>query len=404
MRRYLRPALLIIIAAFGVLWYSLYGDVKAGQRHDHGWDYKLTVQYKKRFGTTLDQSERDAIRQDYADFREKLDSLVEKYLGEYGIHTQHDYEMVCEVSLMGTDSEYYEEAVKNYGVDNLQALYEKCVLGFPYNHPLRSQEDKAQVYQGAMIPFKNLENLDVDELYEQEQRYEDWRYRLVPESVPRMKECTASGELSTMDAFYLPDVEMGEPFGRWFMFVLIVCAALAVPFLTRNRVTGVQGEQFASKIGKAILFRQLGAVLLLTVLVNVIVWSVFCGILFNGNYGLAPLLDCPIDVGRTWDAHWFDMTFLQYILRLIVIDSLIPSMVLTCVLFLITCFCKNYLTAAAAAIPAYWLVGEWFSMLQFYPMRRPRLAFPLLFSATILLVGVATALILRWIRKRDYMI
>ena len=47
MRRYLRPALLIIIAAFGVLWYSLYGDVKVGQRHDHGWCYKLTVQYKE---------------------------------------------------------------------------------------------------------------------------------------------------------------------------------------------------------------------------------------------------------------------------------------------------------------------------------------------------------------------
>ena len=103
MRRYLRPALLIIIAAFGVLWYSLYGDVKAGQRHDHGWDYKLTVQYKERFGTTLDQSERDAIRQDYADFRQELDSVVEKYLGEYGIHSQRDYEMVCEAGLMGTD-------------------------------------------------------------------------------------------------------------------------------------------------------------------------------------------------------------------------------------------------------------------------------------------------------------
>ena len=79
-------------------------------------------------------------------------------------------------------------------------------------------------------------------------------------------------------------------------------------------------------------------------------------------------------------------------------------MVLTCVLFLITCFCKNYLTAAAAAIPAYWLIGEWFSMLQFYPMRRPRLAFPLLFSATLLVVGMATALVLRWISKRDYVI
>ena len=109
MRRYLRPALLIIIAAFGVLWYSLYGDVKVGQRHDHGWCYKLTVQYKEHFGTTLDRSERDAIRQDYADFRQKLDSVVEKYLGEYGIHSQRDYEMVCEAGLMGTDSEYYEE-------------------------------------------------------------------------------------------------------------------------------------------------------------------------------------------------------------------------------------------------------------------------------------------------------
>lgn len=404
MRRYLRPALLIIIAAFGVLWYVLYGDIKEGQRYDHGWYYKLTVEYKQRFGATLDQSERDAIRQDYADFRQELDSVVEKYLGEYGIHTQHDYEMVCDVGQLGSDSPYYEEAVDQFGLDDLQKLYEKCAWGIPYNHPLRSLEHKAQAYAEAINTFNHLEKLDVDELYEESQQYEDWRYRLVPESVPRMKECTASGELSTMYAFYLPDAGMGEPFGRWMIFVFISCAALVVPFLTRNRVTGVQGQQFASKIGRAILFRQLGAVLLVTVLLNVIVWSVFCGILLTGSYGLAPLLDCPIDVGQTWDAHWFDMTFLQYILRMIVVNSMIPSMVLTCVLFLITCFCKNYLTAAAAAIPAYWLVGQWFSMLDFYPMRRPRLAFPLLFSATILLAGVATALVLRWIRKRDYMV
>ena len=404
MRRYLRPALLIIIAAFGVLWYSLYGDVKVGQRHDHGWCYKLTVQYKERFGKTLDRSERDAIRQDYAEFRQELDCVVEKYLGEYGIHSQRDYEMVCEAGLMGTDSEYYEEAVRKYGLDDLVKLYEKCAFGFPYNHPLRSLEYKEQVYKGAMITFDFLENLDVDKYYEQERQYEDWRYRPVPESVPRMKECTASGELSTMRAFYMPDVEIGETFGRWMMFVWIVCAALAVPFLTRNRVSCVQGQQFASKIGKAILFRQLGAVLLLAVLVNVIIWSVFCGLLFNGSYGLAPLLDCPIDVGRTWDAHWYDMTFLQYILRMIVINSMIPSMVLTCALFLTTCFCKNYLTAAAAAIPTYWLIDQWFSILDFYPMFRPRLAFPLLFSATLLVVSVATALILQWIRKRDYVI
>ena len=166
----------------------------------------------------------------------------------------------------------------------------------------------------------------------------------------------------------------------------------------------MQGQQFASKIGRGILYRLLGAVLLLTVVVNVIVWSVFCGILFNGNYGLAPLLDCPIDVGRTWNAHWYDMSFLQYILRMIVINSMIPSMVLTCALFLITCFCKNFLTAMASAIPTYWLVSEWFNILDFYPMFRPRLAFPLLFSATLLVVGVATALVLRWIRKRDYVV
>lgn len=389
-RRYLRPITLIIVSVFALFWYVLYGDINRSNTSNYSCPYNLSLEYKQRFGNTIDRSELEEIKKDYADIIEELDALYDEYVGGYGVHSKADYDLIFTAITDGKDSKEYGAAVEKWGEENLKKIYDVCHDVY-WKDPINILEFKQQGIRGVIEHFELLDSVDIDSLYESKAARD------------RLKEYRASGEVSLLQTTFSADSYFEEQFKYWALFIYIICALITVPVLVGNRVTNVQSMQFASKRGRAILKNQLAAAMAITVFVNLAVDAFFCGVAFFAKYNTRHLLDCSLNTGAIKTATWFSMTFGQYVL-IILCRTLLMSLALTCLLFIMSYFFNNYVGVMAISIPCVALMHIYSGSIEInlYIIHSP-VIYPLTLLIPIATAAAVTIIVMRRIRQTDYL-
>ena len=118
-RRILRPVIFILIAVVSILWYLTFMRYcNAYLSLNDGIPYAAAKEYLQRFGTTIDADEIEEIKRDQKAAKAALDSLIEQYMGGYGIHTMEEYENYSETysdTFQNKKSEDYKNAISKWG-------------------------------------------------------------------------------------------------------------------------------------------------------------------------------------------------------------------------------------------------------------------------------------------------
>lgn len=344
-RRYLRPLTLAVVGLLMMFWVILYhsGFERPSYRH---WGL-LSVEYQQRFGDTIDREELELIKQELNDLHAELDGLIETYMGEYDIHSFEDYWLLTQLdSYRATDEEKVRAAEERWGAEHLDELANTCWSIYWHG----SMEELAWREQEIRSIIENFDLLYDNKAYIEAVKTNDpeWGFHLSDYQKQRILADLQGDEMSLVTFGH---TGFRNYFEYYMVLIYVLCAVIAVPFLVTNRVTDVQTLQFSAKIGKGILNKQLGAALLLAAAVNLIVDTFFYLAFFYNEDEKHYLLNCPLNVGAGRNQLWLDLTYRQYVFLLFA-QALLLSLALTCGLFAASYRCKNYITAAAIAVPS----------------------------------------------------
>ena len=404
MRRYLKPVTLalcgLMLFLFGILLNISAEKVGMNLR---GASYELQKSLYERFGTTLDAGERAQIVSDADALDRKYNALIEEYLGEYDIHSEADYDLLT-MTAQDTEDERYDQAAARWGAENLAPLAETCYTILADKEPLDDVNYQRRAVASVIRYFEAYESLQ--EEYRTTGTVKvtlDGSGAEADETVlapllADLKEDTTS--LLSIDSHWLffRDCMRDE----WGLLVLMLCAFVTAPLLIGNRLWGVQPMQFASREGRRVLYRQLGAAMLCAVLVNLAADCLFYRVLFHGKYDTGFLLDCPINAGAMGERFVFDLTYWQFV-GLSFVNLLAVSLLLTCAVFAVSYYGKNYIIAIAASIPMVIVCNGWYKELTKYgyPFHDRAMPFAVIAFVPVALIAAAVCVFVWKTRHED---
>ena len=396
-RRYLRPITLAIVCVLTVFWILMHNSYYTKSPY-RAWGL-LSVEYQKRFGNVIDADEFEIIKQDYADLCAEIDRAFEKYMGEYDVHSLDDFRLLENASFH--IEEDYRTAAERWGSENIEELYQKC-LDIYFDGPMEAQSDREQKIGYFIYDFESL-----DKAAEAARANDpDWGYdKLTDYQKNRILEDCQRHELSIISVLSSYSyTEFRDGFKQYSVLIYIICAFIGVPFLVNNKVTGTQTIQFASKRGKNILKNQLGAALTVSAIFNIIIDAFFYIVYFYNGDEIHYLLNCPINVGAAGNQLWINMTYFQYVL-LIFAKVMLLSLALTCAIFIVSYFSKNYIVATAIAVPSFMLVSTLSEHLDYHFNLVFNYAweYPLMLFAPIAAIVAVTIIVMRRTWRTDYL-
>ena len=350
-RRYLRPVALLLCGALVLLIYLAYGkDCNSRYKDGYGQSYRLSVEYQARYGDSIDASEWEDIRLRHGEERAELDGMFDSALGQYGIHSKDDFDLLREAQ--GQDSETYAEALRVWGEDGLAerlthleecmtlAWSEPLVSAVFHEQGVRSSLRKWEAAQEARQSF----SVSDSDWYAGESDFVKARLKASLEK-REMAVCNAAYSL-TFPMDYLP----------WNVLICLLCAVIILPLPVYNTVTGVNQLQYVTKEGRHILQKQFITALLLTVAVNALTDALFWLVYFFGEGNTRHLLGNRLNAGEYGEPLWLDLTYGQFVLLCFAV-TLVFSLSLAGIFFAVSCHSPHYLTAAASAIPLLLLEG-----------------------------------------------
>ena len=269
MRRYLKPVTLalcgLMLFLFGILLNISAEKVGMNLR---GASYELQKSLYERFGTTLDAGERTQIVSDADALNREYNALIEQYLGEYDIHSETDYDLLI-MAAQDTEDENYNKAAARWGAENLAPLAETCYTILADKESLDNVNYQRRAMASVLQFFEAYESL------QEEYRTTGTVKMALDGSNKEADETILAPLLADLkqDTTSLLSIDSHWLFFRdcmrdeWGLLVLMLCAFVTAPLLIVNRLWGVQPMQFASREGRRVLFRQLGAAMCCTVLV-----------------------------------------------------------------------------------------------------------------------------------------
>lgn len=405
MRRYLKPVTLalcgLMLFLFGILLNISAEKVGMNLR---GASYELQKSLYERFGTTLDAGERAQIVSDADALDRKYNALIEEYLGEYDIHSEADYDLLT-MTAQDTEDERYDQAAARWGAENLAPLAETCYTILADKEPLDDVNYQRRAVASVIRYFEAYESL------QEEYRTTGTVKMALDGSNKEADETILAPLLADLkqDTTSLLSIDSHWLFFRdcmrdeWGLLVLMLCAFVTAPLLIGNRLWGVQPMQFASREGRRVLYRQLGAAMLCTVLVNLAADCVFYRVLFHGKYDTGFLLDCPINAGAMGERFVFDLTYRQFV-GLSFANLMAVSLLLTCAVFALSYYGKNYIIAIAASIPMVIVCNGWYKELTKYgyPFHDRAVPFAVMALVPVVLIAAAVCVFVWKTRREDY--
>ena len=404
MRRYLKPVTLalcgLMLFLFGILLNISAEKVGMNLR---GASYELQKSLYERFGTTLDAGERTQIVSDADALNREYNALIEQYLGEYDIHSETDYDLLI-MAAQDTEDENYNKAAARWGAENLAPLAETCYTILADKESLDNVNYQRRAMASVLQFFEAYESL------QEEYRTTGTVKMALDGSNKEADETILAPLLADLkqDTTSLLSIDSHWLFFRdcmrdeWGLLVLMLCAFVTAPLLIGNRLWDVQPMQFASREGRRILLRQLGAAMLCAVLVNLAADCVLYRVLFCGRYDTRFLLDCPINAGALGERFVLDLTYRQFV-GLSFANLLAVSLLLTCVIFGVSYYCKNYIIAIAASVPLVIACNGWYGELTKYgyPFHDRAMPFAVIAFVPVALIAAAVCVFIWKTRRED---
>lgn len=389
-RRYLPPMTLLLCGALVLLIYLAYGkDCNSRYRDGYGQSYRLSVEYQKRYGDSIDAAEWEDIKARQTEERAALDEMFESAMGQYGIHSKNDFDLLREAEEQ--DSEAYAEALRVWGEDGLaeRLPHLKECMTLAWSEPLVSAIFHEQGVRSSIRQWEAAEEARQSFSVSQSDWYageSDFVKARLKASLDKRETAVCSVVYSlTFPSDYLPSN----------VLICLLCAVVILPLPVCNTVTGVNQLQFCSRTGRKIRQKQFVAALFLTAAVNVLTDALFGAVYFFGAGNTRHLLGNRLNAGE-WDHPlWLDLTYGQFVWLCFAV-TLLFSLALSCVFFAVACGSRHYLTAIAAAIPLLMTEGFVFRReVQFLPLRTGSAAGFFLLPAVGLTVAAISVLLWR---------
>ena len=406
MRRYLKPVTLalcgLMLFFFGIMLNISAEKVGMNLR---GASYELQKSLYERFGTTLDAGERTQIVSDADALNREYNALIEQYLGEYDIHSEADYDLLI-MAAQDTEDENYNKAAARWGAENLAPLAETCYTILADKESLDNVNYQRRAMALVLRYFEAYESL------QEEYRTTGTVKMALDGSGAEADEKTLAPLLADLKQDTTSLLSIGSHWfffrdcmrDEWGLLVLMLCAFVTAPLLIVNRLWGVQPMQFASREGRRVLFRQLGAAMCCTVLVNLAADLVFYRVIFHGKYDTGFLLNCPINAGAMGERFLLDLTYGQFV-GLSFANLLAVSLLLTCAVFAVSYYCKNYIIAIATSIPMVIVCNGWYGELTKYgyPFHDRAVPFAVMALVPFALIAAAVCVFVWKTRREDFL-
>jgi len=140
-------------------------------------------------------------------------------------------------------------------------------------------------------------------------------------------------------------------FGNFTRLVILATLALILPLVTVDRMRNIQGVQYAARVGRGLLHKQIAAVLISSLLLVTVLLVIFGGLYFYAT-GVLRFWDHSIFSWANQAVLIFDFTFGQYVLVLVAI-SYVFGLASALAAFIISRFSRNLISAAIKMVPVF---------------------------------------------------
>lgn len=351
MKRILRPAVLSMIVCLTVIWYFAFmSDCNLYLEDNFGQPYAVAREYARRFGPAIDDTEIDEVRADYEAASLVRDAVYEKYLGSYGIHNREEFESYEEQNFeifMDEKGDQCKHALAEWGEEE----YRKRKKTFDEIYKI---VNSGEVFRSNFLPqsiqyFVKAWDFQKEEREALKMNSEEWYFSDASEEAKEWLNAFLSEKqevslLQELQSNFYFDI----PYGNWNILILICCALVTLPYLVRNNISNVTSMLYSSKKGRKIIGSQLLAVLASSGIVILVLTGVFQIFYFKKDTSF--LFHSRINSAAHASALWLDLTYLQYML-LSWAETFVMSLCAVLIMFWISCYSRNYVTAMAAAVP-----------------------------------------------------
>lgn len=343
LRHYLKPFPLIICSVLVLFWCLLYGHDSAFGDELNRQSYLLSVEYHQRFGDTIDRTELEEIKRDYAAATDELAQCSEDW----------------------NDQSFVEKYYRHMEIGDVIGYFD--IL----------DGEKADIENGVGI--------------------EDWE--IVSETARSAKIADLrQGEASLINAVYVADIFLGDRYFNWETLTYLLCAVIFLGALVKTNVSHINHLRFVTKHGRAIVKEELSAALALTVVINAAVNGLFFLFFACINPSFLHLMNCRMRTGTIGYVH-LDVTFFQLIL-LYFAKQFLLSLLFTCVCFLIGYVSQNYIAALAAATVVLMALLVWSYRLNYHGEQLYSYGTPIPWIECLPFVIVLAALVILFRRVR----
>ena len=195
-------------------------------------------------------------------------------------------------------------------------------------------------------------------LYEYELRYESLNQRLEEGDGSEAERARIRDMIDhEKRGGILPYEVMGNAmeYWRWVSgFLLLSVMLLLAPTVTKDTLTGVGTLQYTSKKGRRVLQTQALAMALSAAGIVLLELLIFGGL--YAGLGTLRFRNHPINSFFFGDIYWFDLTFGQFLLAILLIILLFAAGAAG-ITFCFSCFSRNYISLMMKVIPALIVLG-----------------------------------------------
>lgn len=291
-----KPWILLVIAGMGLLFGFLFLEFPLNYFPNGPQceeQYRLMQEWAEKYGTEMDLAE-------YRDASEELKKML-------GV----------------TDGTADGDALISYAADSSEYLQQWASALYEYEkrYEILNQNINENVYTGA-------EQIRVEDVIRNEKR----------------------------DGI-LPYEAMGNAFEYWrwvLVFLVFSVMVLLAPNVTKDALTGVYKLQYASKRGRNIIRTQFFAAVLSAFGIVILEIMIFAAC--YAKLGTWQFWNHPINSFYEGDVYWFDISFGQYLLFILLLAVFFSGSAAG-IVFSLSCFSRNYISLILKMIPAFILLA-----------------------------------------------
>lgn len=344
MKKIWRPGILAVVVLLGAMFYwvrpdyyrKYYNGGVSGVGHEI---YHLSAEWAEKYGTTMEQSERDALD---GQLEEECAAFVRQLAGipEAAEEGATDYEGFAAFVNAHHKAAREDENYRNSAIytQRIQLIY----------------RIERETNYGRIHDLDNFLYWYDRALEESASTRENFQRAYTPREQARILELEAMDQRGYLpDSLQYPTASYFRCLAIWNIMGVIL---LLAPTLVRDRLRRVRSMQWAARTGRRVLHIQLAAGMVSALLFSAVSAIVYSA-LFLAN-GVLIFKDFSLYNMAMGAYTWFDLTYGQYLLILVGL-SLLSGLIAGALTLFLSYYSGNYVAMLLKAIPlglALWLM------------------------------------------------